>query len=386
MDEKVIKIEKVVFGGKGLSRDLERITFVPFTLPGEKVRVRIKRERNDYQEADAIEIVEPDPDRVTPECAYFGVCGGCQLSHANYNNQIQMKVDILHETLQRNQVSFPEIQVITDKPFGYRHRAQLKYDAAHRKLGFYEMNSNRVVDIHECLCLTPGLNALLKSLRSDLCGRAVPGLREIECYENDQQQTALFYRPSRPDLRSSGTQDLTISFREYRFPMNPNVFLQVNPGLWRAMIQEVESHYQMRQLNNALELYCGAGFFTVALSKSFHRMIACEENAEAIEFARKEHGLKNVEWVCGRAENYQFPGNLDAVIVDPPRSGLPYNVLQQLIGNKPEWITYVSCDCPTFARDLKKLKQNYRFERLTMLDLFPQTYHFEIVALLKKIT
>ena len=385
MDEKVLKIEKVVFGGKGLSRDLERITFVPFTLPGEKVRVRIKRQRNDYQEAEAIEIIEPDPDRVTPECPYFGHCGGCQLSHAGYNKQIQMKVDILRETLQRNQIGFPELQVITGKPFGYRHRAQLKYDPVHRALGFYEMNSNRVVDIHECLCLTPGLNALLKSLRSDLCGRSVPGLREIECYENDQQQTAVFYHPPAPELHSSGPQDLTISFREHRFPMNPNVFLQVNPGLWRAMIQEVESHYQKLHLNHALELYSGAGFFTVALSKSFKRMIACEENVEAVAFARKEHRLKNVEWIRSRAESYRFPAGLDAVIVDPPRSGLPRNVVEQLIANKPEWITYVSCDCPTFARDLKKLKQNYRVEQLTMLDLFPQTYHFEVVALLKKI-
>ena len=114
-------------------------------------------------------------------------------------------------------------------------------------------------------------------------------------------------------------------------------------------------------------------------------MIACEENAEAVAFARKEHGLKNVEWICSRTENYHFPPGLDAVIVDPPRTGLPLNVVQQLNLNKPEWITYVSCDCPTFARDVKKLMQNYRVERLTMLDLFPQTYHFEIVALLKKI-
>jgi 23S rRNA (uracil1939-C5)-methyltransferase len=384
MDSKIITIEKIVFGGKGLSRDLERITFVPFTLPGEKVRVQIRRERNDYQDADAIEIVEPDRDRVTPACPYFGVCGGCQMSHATYDRQVALKVSILQETLQRTGLRFPEIQMIQSKPFGYRHRAQLKYDATRRALGFYEMGSNRVVDIQECLCLTPGLNSVLKSVRSEVCTRTIPGLREIECYENDKQQTAVFYHPARPELPSSGPEEITISFRQHRFPMNPNIFLQVNPGLWRALIQEVESHYENLQLNHALELYCGAGFFTVALASRFNRMVACEENPEAIAFARKEHGLKNVFWICNKAETYRFPSDLDAVIVDPPRSGLPFHVIRQLLEKKPAWITYVSCDCPTFARDLRKLKEHYNIERLTLMDLFPQTYHFETVALLKR--
>jgi len=383
MDEKIIKIEKLVFGGKGLSRDLEKVTFVPLTLPGEKVRVRVTKQHNDYQEAVAIEIVEPSPDRVSPECSYFGVCGGCQLSHAQYGKQVQLKLETLQETLRRNDLTFPEIQIITGKPFGYRHRAQLKYDALHKTLGFFEANSNRVIDIHECICLTPGLNDLLKSLRAKVCSQSLPGLREIECYENDQQERAAFFSPRIAQFSSLENQELSISFRGNRYPMNPQVFLQVNPGMWRAMIQEVESHYEGPTLKNALELYCGAGFFTAPLAQRFERMIACEENPQAITHAKKHPGLKNVEWICARVENFKFPPDLDAVIVDPPRPGLHQNVLRQLIDRKPEWISYVSCDCTTFARDVKKLKQFYTIKKMTMLDLFPQTYHFETIALLK---
>jgi 23S rRNA (uracil1939-C5)-methyltransferase len=384
MDEKVIKIEKLVFGGKGLSRDLEKITFVPLTLPGEKVRIRVTKQHNDYQEAVAIDIVEPSPDRVAPECRYFGVCGGCQLSHASYEKQVQMKLEILKETLRRSGLTFPEIQIITGKPFGYRHRAQLKYDAQHKKLGFFEINSNRVVDIHECICLTPGLNDLLKTLRSKVCSQSFPGLREIECYENDQQEQAAFFSPAIGQFSSLEKQNLSISFRGNRYPMNPEVFLQVNPGMWRAMIQEVESHYEGRTLKRALELYCGAGFFTAPLAHRFQRIIACEENRKAIDHAKTHPGATNVEWICTKVENFRFPSGLDAVIVDPPRPGLHQNVLKQLIDRKPDWISYVSCDCSTFARDVKKLKQFYTIQKMTMLDLFPQTYHFETIALLKK--
>ena len=384
MDEKVVKIEKLVFGGKGLSRDLEKITFVPLTLPGEKVRVRVTIQHSDYQEAVAIDIVEPSPDRVAPECKYFGVCGGCQLSHAKYEKQVQLKLEILQETLRRSDLTFPEIQGITGKPFGYRHRAQLKYDALNKKLGFFETNSNRVVDIHECICLTPGLNGLLKTLRSKVCSQSFPGLREIECYENDQQEQAAFFSPPIGKFSSLEKQDLSISFRGNRYPMNPEVFLQVNPGMWRAMIQEVESHYESRTLKSALELYCGAGFFTVPLASRFQRIIACEENRKAIDNAKTHPGAENVEWVCTKVENFRFPSELDAVIVDPPRTALHQNVLKQLIERKPDWISYVSCDCSTFARDAKKLKQFYTIQKMTMLDLFPQTYHFEIISLLNR--
>lgn len=384
MDEKVVKIEKLVFGGKGLSRDLEKVTFVPLTLPGEKVRVRVTKQHSDYQEAVPIDIIEPSPDRVAPECSYFGVCGGCQLSHAKYEKQVQLKLEILQETLRRSDLTFPEIQVITGKPFGYRHRAQLKYDAQHKKLGFFEINSNRVVDIHECICLTPGLNDLLKTLRAKVCSQSFPGLREIECYENEQQEQAAFFSPSIRQFSSLEKTDLSISFRGNRYPMNPQVFLQVNPGMWRAMIQEVESHYEGRTLKYGLELYCGAGFFTVPLAQRFERMIACEENRKAIDHAKTHSGAKNVEWVCTKVETFHFPSELDAVIVDPPRPGLHQNVLKQLIDRKPDWISYVSCDCSTLARDVKKLKQFYSIEKITMLDLFPQTYHFETISLLKK--
>jgi 23S rRNA (uracil1939-C5)-methyltransferase len=146
------------------------------------------------------------------------------------------------------------------------------------------------------------------------------------------------------------------------------------------MIQEVESHYANTRLEKLLELYCGAGFFTAPLAAKFEKVTACEENVDAIAYAKMHHGLKNVEWICSKVENYRFPDDIDAILVDPPRAGLRQKVIQRVLEKRPQMISYVSCDCTTFARDVKKLNPSYVLDRLTLLDLFPQTFHFEIIA------
>jgi len=394
MQEKVVTIEKVVFGGKGLSRDLQKVTLIPYTLPGETVRIRITHQHRDYMEADALEIVKPSTDRQTPDCRYFGTCGGCQISHAQYSAQVRLKEIILKETLARNRIEVPEIQIFTAAPFGYRHRARLKYDFQKRQLGFHETGSNRVVDIQDCLCLTPGLNQLLKTLRHALPAHPVRNLREIDCYENDAGETFAFFHGSLPEsLRNelSGKIKLLevndfsakIRFRKNAFPIRPDIFLQVNPKLWNAMVQEVESHHNDSLDRVALELYCGAGFFTLPMATKFRKLIACEENAAAVRFAAQNSPNQNIDWICSPVEKMRFPSEATVAIVDPPRAGLHKKVIEQFANRRFHKITYVSCDCSSFARDLKALKDHYKLSRLSLLDAFPQTYHFETIALLE---
>lgn len=396
MDEPVVHIEKLVHGGKGLSRDLQRVTFVPYTLPGEDVRIRIRKEKKDYSEGDPIEIVTPSKQRIAPDCRYFGKCGGCQLSHAGYETQVQLKETILRETLTRGRIQIPDVQVITGPPFGYRHRGQLKFNSSQRSIGFYELESHRIVDINQCLCLTPRLNDLLANLRKILLGNSLPSLTEIDLYEDDRGQTAAYFNADLPAELLHKLQELTqvfgprdleksslaLHFREYSFPMRPDIFIQVNPRLWKAMVQEVESHYESDGKETAVELYCGTGFFTLPLSKKLKQIYACEENASAIKFVKTQPYPKNISWICSRAELLAFPPDTTVAIVDPPRSGLQKRILDRMIEQPLKKITYVSCDPSSFTRDLQILNGRYRLERLTMLDLFPQTYHMETIALL----
>lgn len=394
MEDQTVTIEKIVHGGKGLGRINGQVVFVPFTLPGETVRVQITKKHRDYLEGQVIEVVTPSAKRIPPDCAYFGRCGGCQISHTTYDHQIELKKNVLIESLQRNKISFPPPEIISGTPFSYRHRAQLKYSARKSQLGFYEMESNQIVDVQRCLCLTPGLNKLLSTLRIALTATPLPSLSEIECYENESGQTAVYFNSKIPsNLRNElsiitsvfDPQDveqtgLTVKFRDSEFPMGPGVFLQVNPGLWKAMVQEVEGHFQKKSDAIVTELYCGAGFFTVAIAPHVEKVFACEENPRAIQFAKTHHSAKNIEWICARAEDYKIPQQTSDVLVDPPRAGLHKNVVEQLLKLKPRSISYVSCDPASLCRDLKLLSKNYSIQRLVLLDLFSQTYHFETIA------
>jgi 23S rRNA (uracil1939-C5)-methyltransferase len=401
MEKALIHIEKMVYGGKGLSRDLKLVTFVPFTLPGEEVQVQIVKRKKDYQEAEALEIVTAAPERVAPSCRYFGHCGGCQMSHAKYETQVQLKLEMLKETLKRNRIDYPEPQVVTGPPFGYRHRARLKFHTRKRQLGFYQAASHEIVDIAECLCLTPGLNMLLKQLRNRLVTHPIPSLNQIEIYENDRGETAAYFDAELPQeiaaelsltTRVFGPKELdqlalTLQFRHYEYPMHPEIFIQINPKIWKTMVQEVESHYPADRAEVGLELYCGTGFFTLPLSEHLQKIHACEENRTALEYAKKHHhpDNQNINWICSRAEELKFPSDATVAILDPPRSGLHKKVTEQLLTRPFKKITYISCDPASFARDLGLLKSHYRVEQLTMLDLFPQTYHIETIALLRSI-
>lgn len=397
MEERSITIEKIVYGGKGLSRDLQKVVFVPFTIPGEKVRIQLRREHRDYLEADPVEILEPSAERVEPACSYFGRCGGCQISHARYETQVQWKVAMLKESLQRAKVDFDEVEIIATSPFGYRHRAQLKWDAKQNRLGFCERESNRIVDIKECLCLTPGLDRLLVVLRSALLSSPAPKLTEIECYENERGETAIFLNaPATPGLRmllSAHTKvldpneetnaPLMFHFRDFAFPMQPDIFLQINPKMIQQMVMELEGHYERDSEKTAVEFYCGSGLFTLPLSKRFQKMIACEENFKAIEFVRNHYSDQNISWMCEKAESFLIPEGVSVAILDPPRAGLHKRVIENLLKADLKKISYVSCDASSFSRDVRVLGEKYYLKKVTMLDVFPQTFHFETIALLE---
>ena len=165
--------------------------------------------------------------------------------------------------------------------------------------------------------------------------------------------------------------------------MRPDIFLQINPKMIRQMVMELESHYDSDLERTAMELYCGSGLFTLPLARLFKRIIACEENKPAIEFVQSHHPAQNISWICERVERVQIPDDVSAMIVDPPRSGLHRRVIESLLNRTLEKISYVSCDVSSFSRDMKMLGTKYVLRKLTLLDLFPQTYHFETIALLE---
>jgi 23S rRNA (uracil1939-C5)-methyltransferase len=352
----LVTIEKLVYGGQGLARDAGRVVLTPFVLPGEHIAV----ERTDKINARLVRIEKASPIRVAPPCPYFGTCGGCDYQHAPYPYQLEQKVAILREVMQRiGKFSAPErIEMISGPEWEYRNRVQLHHDNG--RIGYLGAGSHRLVDITHCPISSPRINQEITRLRGEQLPRS---LRTIEVFTNE---------------RDTGTLDYAAA--GYSFRVSPGSFFQVNRFLIEALVNTV-----VTSASTAIDLYAGVGLFSLPLAACCDRVTAVESGASAVadlEFnARRAEAQVDVvkSGVDEYIESLQTPPEL--MVADPPRAGLGKAVTRHLVRLKPPRIHIVACDPATLARDLAMLLAGgYRIHRMFLIDLFPQTYHMETVV------
>ncbi len=389
----MVTIEKLVYGGDGLSRTDGKVVLTPFVLPGEQVDLADGEERSGVVRASLGKVLVASPDRVAAPCPYFGVCGGCQYQHATYEAQLTAKRAILEETLQRvGRIAPPDdIRTIAGEPWGYRNRAQ--FHVNERKLGYRERGSHKLVAIEQCPISSPRINSAIQILNHMLRDRRWPKfISSVEVFTNEEQIQLNILEAGQSvakrffDWAAEELGDLADGSIEYQgFRVGPNSFFQVNRFLIDAMVNEVTGDAQGR---HALDLYSGVGLFTLPLAKRFEQITAVETGSGAVrdlEFNAARAGVK-VKAVNLAVD--QFLRTLeepsDFVLADPPRTGLGKDVVAKLNEWKPDRIVLVSCDPSTFARDLAGFQAGgYAVEQLTLLDLFPQTFHIETVCKLR---
>jgi 23S rRNA (uracil1939-C5)-methyltransferase len=391
--EAVVSIEKWVYGGAGLARIDGRIVLVPFTLPGETARI----EDSGGVHAKLLDVLEPAPERVSAPCPIFGRCGGCYYQHAPYEFQLARKTEILREQLRRvGKIEYPgEIGIVSGPPFGYRNRVQLHIDRG--RIGYLAAGSHELVAVEgECPISSPRINQAIAAVRGRLNDPRFPRfVRSLELFTNETDLQLNVLESDRPVARpffdqfeSSVTIDYPTSFGMFR--VSPRSFFQVNRFLTERLVETALSgvHGDLAGAggNTALDLYAGVGLFAIPMARQFGSVVAVEGGASAardLEFNAARAGA-NVRVQHARVED--FLGALDAtpefVLADPPRAGLGKSVVQELLRLRPPRVTIVSCDPATLARDLATLSA-YTIERLTLVDLFPQTYHLEAVVELK---
>jgi 23S rRNA (uracil1939-C5)-methyltransferase len=434
-----ITIEKLIYGGDGLARlpadeqGRRRAVFVPFTLPGEKISAALEDEKAGFARASVEKILEPSPERIEALCPYFQRCGGCQYQHATYALQLQSKVSILRENLQRlGKLELPaEIQLHSASPWNYRNRARLRVRVdSNFALGYLKRSSHELLPVESCPITSPLINraiAALWCLGRDL---QVPAeLREIELFANgdDSQLLVELYCESRdgenqpkqsaqnfagrlrrvlPEVASvhifsqtiarargdgghfSESPAWTLGPGEFRYQtktgslrVSAGSFFQVNRFLVDELVSVVCAG---RSGDLALDLYAGVGLFSAALAPSFGHIVAVESSQSSVGDL-KYNCPPNVKAVRATVEEYlRSKGKRlrpDLVVVDPPRAGLGERVARSLGTLGAPRLTYVSCDPATLARDLAVLSAaGYRLERVHPVDLFPQTYHIETVV------
>ncbi|HVA94813.1 MAG TPA: 23S rRNA (uracil(1939)-C(5))-methyltransferase RlmD [Candidatus Dormibacteraeota bacterium] len=428
-----VRIEKLVYGGDGLAHHDGQTVFVPLVLPGELVRIESATRKKKFVRGRLEQVLEASPERIAAPCPHFGRCGGCQYQHIPYEAQVRYKTEILRETLGRTgriQWTGP-IEAHASPPFGYRNRAQWKLrprkDGAADLpgIGYFEAGSTRLCPVDECAILSPRLAETFAQLRALVASSGIlSAIDEIEAFADSANEKVLLnlsadrltdsaesiaaaLRRAVPNAESILIQDrhadtfglfgpgfLTYSAGGAEFRVGHLSFFQVNRYMVDTLVDAVLGDSRGRL---ALDLFAGVGLFAVPLTSRFDRVIGVEANlaaAKDLEVNLQASGGKSPTPRHATAEAFlmHWHETPDLVVLDPPRAGLDPDLLTQIKKLNPWRINYVSCDPATLARDLAGLVGSgeapgpYEIRDINLFDIFPQTYHMEVLVRLKRRT
>jgi len=381
-----VDIKKIVPGGYGLAFAEELTLFVILAVTGDRVKVRLVEVKGRTAFAVIEEIVSPSADRIVPPCPYVGTCGGCDFQQMTYAAQLESKVGIIRDNLHRiGKIEYEnEIAIIpSPKEFGYRLRAQWHIDANKREIGYYQRDSRNLVAIEHCPILLPELDDTLQRVRAEIDWTSFwPDKGAIDAASGDDGAISVYS----PEI-DLGNNEITLLAAGEKYSFTAQAFFQGNKFLIDTLIATALGDATGER---ALDLYSGVGLFTLPLARRFKHVIAVEDYPIAVEFARKNvanSGVTNVEIVnkpVGRFLGEQERLEIDFALLDPPRSGTEKKTVLDLIGLKPRTVSYVSCDASVLARDLRRFVDGgYEIERITAIDLFPQTHHVETIVRLR---
>lgn len=355
-----IHIDRLAYGGYGVGRVEGKVYFVPYGLPGDVLEVAVFRDQNRYAYASIEKIITPSPDRIQAPCSYFGNCGGCNWQHLPYEKQLFWKMAILKETLERiGRINTEVLPIIpSPKQFNYRNRIQLHVNRA-GEIGFYKTHGQEIVSIDQCLIAEDAINGALENMDP----------RKIRQLGWDVE---FIYNHEKDEVHAEGGK---------------GVFSQVNSEQNKALIKTVLQFLDGSK--KILELFAGSGNFSFPLAAQGATVTAIEQSPPTKIQTLGEIPRGSVHFITGKVERVlkkmlTEKKTFDAVLMDPPRKGASL-ALKSVVTLGPQKIVYVSCFPPTLARDLKFFVDNgYRLEALQPVDMFPQTYHIESVAYLKK--
>jgi 23S rRNA (uracil1939-C5)-methyltransferase len=427
-----VTIEKLIYGGEGLAHHEGATVFVPFVLPAERAAIAPAEQKKKFIRARLERVLDASPERISPRCQHFGVCGGCDYQHIPYDSQLRYKSEILRETLRRiGKIDWAgEITVHASKPWSYRNRAQWKVrplkdssaadseltDTDKLGIGYFRANSTALCAVNDCPILSPLLLKTLLSLRDALAAGELPRqLREFEAFADaadsklvltatfagfpsraaevaekirslvPEIESLLFHDPGRERMELFGPGFIEYEAAGQTFRVGHFSFFQVNNSLVDELAREVVEGDEGGRL--ALDLFAGVGLFAAPLAKRFGRVIAVEANPAASRDLESNARGGTIEVRTSDVDRFleRFKEKPEFVVLDPPRDGMARQALDRLAKIRPARITYVSCEPPTLARDLAVLvAAGYEITGMHLFDLFPQTFHMEAVTRLRR--
>ena len=399
-------------GGAAIARDEGRVWLVNYALPGEVVEAEPRGKQGGVAVATTTRVIEPSPHRVTPKCPHFGACGGCQLQHADYAYQLELKRQVVEEAWSRAGLRLPlDTPVLgMDDPWRYRIRGEFEAvpSADGWRFGFHRLRSHSVLAIDTCPIHDLRIEAALPAFAQAANELKLTDLQNL-LLTIEPKGRGLLWR-----LRHKGREPkwpreefarrvaellpgqvlldnaMSLEFWDLTFRAGSDTFVQTN---YRQMLVLYETALEMlgdAGADRVLDLYAGIGTISVAVARNSAGVTAVEDNPRAVQLGRLNARINaaKVEYLPGKVETALRKvrlGQHAAAVLDPPRAGCEPAALAEILRLGPDRLVYISCEPSTHARDLIALvRGGYRLRRAAIVDMFPQTYHIETVALLQR--
>lgn len=399
-----LKLTGMAYGGEAFGRDDDgRMVFVPFTLPGERVRVRVMDERKRWARAYPEEILEASPLRITPRCRHFSLCGGCHYQHLAYADQLRFKREIVIDQLQRiGGFQDPPVNETIASPDAWNYRNHMRFQRTQDgELGFYDYTGEEVFALEECHLPEGRLNVLWPEIDLEAldsvnqvglrCGTTEPAMVVLHASGEPDIETqvelpvSMVWDSQEGSYVLAGDDHLMFEISQRQFRVSAGSFFQVNTAMTTELIVLVMDLLDPVAGQKVLDLYAGVGLFSRFLAEKELFVLGMEESPSACaDYLSNLEDFETVElWAAPVEEG--LPGvelQPDAVILDPPRAGISNQAFDELMRLAPDRIVYVSCDPATLARDGKKMRAaGYELQSTTPFDMFPHTYHIETASL-----
>jgi 23S rRNA (uracil1939-C5)-methyltransferase len=388
-------IGDVAFGGDGVGRVSDLVLFVPFTVDGDEVEVRITEVKKRYARGTLLRVIVPSPHRVAAPCPHHTRCGGCRMQHIAYAHQLELKGRQVLQAFGRiAKLTLPPVAeaIPSPKPYGYRGKAEFHLAGGRggRRLGLMALATNDLVEVERCGIVDESINRKYGELREALRSGCV----RIGC----ERQVIWSDEPGEPPAETAigpgKAPDVTRIVRGKRIAVPGRGFFQANAALVGELVEQVVGMSALTGRETVVDAYGGAGLFSLFLGERAGRLFGIEGDPEAARCAGinlRRHGFADAEYFCGdvgevlEEEFVRRRVTADVVVLDPPRDGCGGGTLAGVAALGPERIVYVSCNPATQARDVRQLAEcGYILRRLQPLDMFPQTAHIEAVALLTR--
>jgi len=438
-----LTIKRLGINGEGVGYFKRQVVFVPGALPGEEVVVEATKTHPKFTEAKVKKIRKKSEHRVAPPCPFYEQCGGCQLQHLGYQQQLVEKRDIVIQAFERyGKIPMDKLVVKQtigmENPWNYRNKSQFQVGLQKQKViaGLYGLNSHYLIDIADCMVqheatnkvtqviktilqdlkisiynertkkglvrtivtrvgvqtrevqvvlITTGKEIPRKQLLIDEIQKRLPEVKSIIQNINGNRTSLIFGDQS---YRLHGNEVIQETLGELQFELSARAFFQLNPTQTVKLYDEVKKAAALTGNEKIVDAYCGVGTIGLWLAKNASELRGMDTIPEAIEDARKNarnHGFDNATYVTGKAEEW-LPKWInegwrpDVVVVDPPRTGCDDNLLATVLKVKPKKLVYVSCNPSTLAKDVARLSKLYKVEYIQPVDMFPHTAHVEAVA------